>query len=105
LELLREEDTAASIASRYGITMQTLNQWKKKFLENASLAFDVGGATKEYREKIDPHSWNLFTISRRTSNGSTASLKITRYGKSLLPTWSLSFNKIWKSWIDYTHLL
>ena len=53
LELLREEETAASIASRYGITVQTLNQWKKKFLENAALAFDVGGATKEYREKIE----------------------------------------------------
>jgi len=53
LELLREEDTAASIASRHGITVQTLNQWKKKFLQNASLAFDMGGATQEYREKIE----------------------------------------------------
>jgi putative transposase len=53
LELLREEETAAAIAHRYGITVQTLNQWKKRFLENASLAFDVGGATREYREKIE----------------------------------------------------
>jgi len=53
LELLKEEEPAASIASRYGVTVQTLNQWKKKFLENASLAFDVGEATKEYREKIE----------------------------------------------------
>ena len=53
LELLREEETAAVIAHRYGITVQTLKQWKKRFLENASLAFDVGGATREYREKIE----------------------------------------------------
>ena len=53
LELLKEEEPAASIASRYGITVQTLNQWKRKFLENASLAFDIGEATKEYREKIE----------------------------------------------------
>ncbi len=53
LELLREEETAAAIASRYGVSVQTLNQWKKKFMENAALAFDVGGATKEYREKIE----------------------------------------------------
>jgi len=53
LELLREEETAAVIASRYGMTVQTLNQWKKKFLENAALAFDVGEATKEYRQKIE----------------------------------------------------
>jgi len=52
LGLLKEEDTAA-IASRYGVTVQTLNQWKRKFLENASLAFDIGEATKEYREKIE----------------------------------------------------
>jgi len=53
LELLREEETAAGIASRYGVTVQTLNQWKKKFLENATLAFDVGEATKEYRQRIE----------------------------------------------------
>ena len=53
LELLKEEETAASIASRYGVTVQTLNQWKKKFLENAILAFDVGEATKEYRQRIE----------------------------------------------------
>ena len=53
LELLREEETAAAIASRYGVSVQTLNQWKKKFLENAALAFDVGGATREYRQKIE----------------------------------------------------
>ncbi len=53
LELLREEETAAAIASRYSISVVTLKQWKKKFLENAALAFDVGGATKEYREKIE----------------------------------------------------
>ncbi len=53
LELLKEEESAASIASRYGVTVQTLNQWKKRFLDNASLAFDVGEATKEYRQKIE----------------------------------------------------
>jgi len=52
LELLKEEEPAAKIASKYGISVQTLNQWKKKFLENASLAFDIAEATKEYREKI-----------------------------------------------------
>ena len=53
LELLKEEDTAATVVSRYGIAVQTLNQWKKKFLENATLAFDIGEATKEYRQKIE----------------------------------------------------
>ena len=53
LELRREEETAVAIAIRYGITVQILNQWKRKFLENASLAFDIGEATKDDREKIE----------------------------------------------------
>ena len=53
LELLKDEEPASTIASRYGITVQTLNQWKKKFLQNASLAFDMSRTTKEYREKIE----------------------------------------------------
>ena len=53
LELFKEEETIVGIASRYGVTVQTLNQWKNKFLENATLAFDVGEATKEYRQKIE----------------------------------------------------
>jgi len=53
LELLKEENTIANIASKYSISVQTLKQWKKRFLENASLAFDLGNATKEYKEKIE----------------------------------------------------
>jgi len=52
LELLKEEETIANVASKYSISVQTLKQWKKRFLENASLAFDLGNATKEYKEKI-----------------------------------------------------
>jgi len=37
----------------WALCAHTLNQWKKKFLQNASLAFDMGGATREYREKIE----------------------------------------------------
>ena len=53
LEFLKDEEPASTIASRYGITVQTLNQWKKKFLQNASLAFDMSRTTEEYREKIE----------------------------------------------------
>ena len=53
LKLLREEESASAIASRYEISVQTLNQWKKKFIENAALAFDVSGVSKEYKEQIE----------------------------------------------------
>lgn len=53
LELLEGEQTAAQISGKYEITGATLKNWKKQFLENASMAFDLSGATKEYRSEIE----------------------------------------------------
>jgi len=53
LEMLKEEMTTSQIATKYKITSQSLGKWKQQFLENASLAFDVGGATKAYRDEIE----------------------------------------------------
>jgi putative transposase len=53
LEVLKEEESLSAIASKYEITVQTLRKWKSQFLENASLAFDLSNATKEYKEKIE----------------------------------------------------
>lgn len=53
LELLKEEHTISQLATKYKITSKTIGNWKKQFLENASLAFDVGGATKAYRDEIE----------------------------------------------------
>ena len=53
LEMLKEEMTTSQLASKYGITSQSLGKWKQQFLENASLAFDVGGATKAYKSEIE----------------------------------------------------
>ncbi len=52
LELLSGEKTIAQIASKYEITAKSLIMWKKKFLENASMAFDVGKATQIFKEEI-----------------------------------------------------
>ena len=53
LELLGGEETVAQIASKYEITPKSLIDWKKQFLENASLVFDVGSATKAYKDEIE----------------------------------------------------
>jgi putative transposase len=53
LELLSGEKTQAQLASKYGVTPNSLNQWKKKFLENASMAFDVGKATQSFKDEIN----------------------------------------------------
>lgn len=53
LELLESELTINQIASKHNITVKSIQNWKKQFLENASLAFDVAGATKTYRDEIE----------------------------------------------------
>lgn len=53
LEMLKEDMTTSQIATKYKVTSQSLGKWKTQFLENASLAFDVGGATKAYRDEIE----------------------------------------------------
>ncbi len=53
LELLEGDKTLNEIASKYSILPRSLQQWKKQFLENASLAFDKSAVVKEYKEEID----------------------------------------------------
>ncbi|HRF56421.1 MAG TPA: transposase, partial [Campylobacterales bacterium] len=53
LELLSNASTLNQVASKYDVTPQSILTWKKQFLENASLAFDVSGATKAYKDEIE----------------------------------------------------
>ena len=53
LELLEGEKTLSEIASKYDILPKSLQQWKKQFLENASLAFDKSAVVQEYKEQIE----------------------------------------------------
>ena len=53
LELLEGEQTINQISSKYDVTVKSIQTWKKQFLDNASLAFDVGGATKAYKDEIE----------------------------------------------------
>lgn len=41
LELLKEEQTVAQLASKYQITAKTITNWKKQFLENAAIAWNL----------------------------------------------------------------
>ncbi len=53
LELLDGDKTLNEIAGKYDILPRSLQQWKKQFLENASLAFDKSAVVKEYKEEIE----------------------------------------------------
>ena len=52
LELLKEEETIAQIATKYKITSQSITKWKKQFLQNASLAFEPAKAVQEFKSEI-----------------------------------------------------
>ena len=52
LELLKEDQTIAEIASKYKITSQSIIKWKKQFLENASLAFEPAKAVQEFKDEL-----------------------------------------------------
>ena len=53
LELLEGEKTLNAIASRYDLLPKNIQNWKKQFLENMSLAFDKSAVVKEYKEEIE----------------------------------------------------
>ena len=52
LEILQGDETLNQIASRYEIAPKVLQNWKKQFLENASLAFEPATVVKEYKNEI-----------------------------------------------------
>jgi putative transposase len=53
LQVLEGEKTLNEIASQYEILPKNLQNWKKQFLENMSLAFDKSTVVKEYKKEIE----------------------------------------------------
>ena len=48
LEILEGEKTLNEIASKYDLLPKNIQNWKRQFLDNASLAFDKSAVVKEY---------------------------------------------------------
>jgi putative transposase len=53
IEMLEGEKTLNEIASEHELLPKNLQNWKKQFLDNASLAFDKSTIVKEYKEKVE----------------------------------------------------
>ena len=49
---IREDKTILEIASEYGVDPKSVRDWKKEFLENASLIFDRKKDSKPYQEQV-----------------------------------------------------
>ncbi len=79
LELLKEERTINQIASEYKVTVKTIQNWKRQFLENASLAFDTDKATEVYKKQIEKLKDENDALAKLANSGcfSKVSLKNT----------------------------
>lgn len=53
LELLKEDQTIAQLATKYQITTKSIQNWKKQFLDNAAIAFEPARAVSEFKDEID----------------------------------------------------
>ena len=53
IEILEGEQTISEIASREGINVNQLKNWKKEFLENASRAFNGSKSEKEAKRAAE----------------------------------------------------
>lgn len=52
LEMLREELTVSQLSAKYEVTNKTIQNWKRQFINNASLAFEPAKAVSEYKDQI-----------------------------------------------------
>ena len=53
LELLDSEVTISQLSKKYEITPKTIQNWKKQFLSNASMAFEPSKVVSEYKTEIE----------------------------------------------------
>jgi putative transposase len=53
LEMLKEESTTAQLSAKYEVSAKTMQNWKKQFLNNASLAFEPAKAVSEFKDQIE----------------------------------------------------
>jgi len=52
LALLTGEKTSAELCREHGLTSQTLGNWKKQFLDNASRAFENGSGESNDDQRV-----------------------------------------------------
>ena len=103
LKVLEGEKTLNEIASEYEILPKNLQNWKKQFLENMSLAFDKSTVVKEYKTEIETLQKDKdnmakkvgeLTLERDFLEGKLVSLVSSKSRKTFIDTeHNLSLNK------------
>lgn len=65
LEALANESTLSELASKYNVTTKNIYNWKKIFLENASIAMEPEKASKEYKAENERLSKQLDEYAKK----------------------------------------
>jgi transposase len=70
LEALKGEQTAAELASRFGIYPTMIHTWKKALLEGTTSVFERGGnkAPEIDEEQVSVSRWMVRLVSSTTSS-------------------------------------
>ena len=86
LEVLEGEQTLNKIASKYEILPKNLQNWKKQFLENMSLAFDKSTVVKEYKNEIEELKKSNDQLAKKVGNLTVEKDFLEGKLKSLVPS-------------------
>ena len=65
LELLAGDQTVAQISSKYSLVSKSLLNWKKVFLANASLAFNLDSAVADFKTEISDKEIEVSELHRQ----------------------------------------
>jgi transposase-like protein len=79
LELLKEEQTIAQIASKYQITAKTIKNWKKQFLENAAIAMEPAKAVSEYKAQIEAKEQEISDLQKALGKATIGRGKVKEF--------------------------
>ena len=53
LDLIKEEQTVAQLATKHQVTAKTISNWKKQLLDNIAIAFEPAKAVSEFKNEIE----------------------------------------------------
>ncbi len=88
LELLKEEQTVAELATKHKISSQSIMKWKKQFLENASLAFEPAKVVQEFKNELKSKDIEIEDLQKQLGKSTMEKEWLAKKLES-----SVSFNK------------
>ena len=64
MEALQNEQTLAALACKHNVTTKNIQNWKKTFLDNASIAMEPAKAVREYKHEISKLQGQVDTYAK-----------------------------------------